>query len=113
MTRSASFRLVLGLGLALAVGLAFFASPYASSAPDGLTRVAADKGFDGAAETRSSQQRSPIPGYEFPGVADVRLAKGFAGFVGTLGVFAFGYGTAYVLRRRRPNGAAESITATT
>ena len=33
------------LALALAIGLATAASPFASSSPDGLERVAADKGF--------------------------------------------------------------------
>jgi hypothetical protein len=111
MSRAASFRLLLALGLALAIGLAFFASPYASSSPDGLNRVAADNDFDRAAETPSIQRSSPIPGYAFPGIADERLARGLAGFVGTLGVFAVGYATAYVLRRRRPAGAERTTAA--
>jgi hypothetical protein len=97
-------RFFVAVGLALAVGLAFFVSPYASPSPDGLDRVAADKGFGGAAETRSIQDRSPMPGYAFPGVEDARLAKGLAGFAGTLGVFALGSGAAYALRRRRSDG---------
>jgi PDGLE domain-containing protein len=83
------------LAMALAIGLALFASPYASSAPDGLNRVAADQGFDGAAEKHST---SPIAGYAFPGIGDERLAKGLAGFVGTLAVFAAGYGIASARR---------------
>ena len=101
MSRAVSLRLFIAVGLALAVGLAFFVSPYASSSPDGLNRVAADKGFGGAAETRAS----PIPGYAFPGVEDERLAKGLAGFAGTLGVFALGFGVAYTLRRREVSAA--------
>ena len=93
-----SLRLFIAVGLALAVGLAFFASPYASSSPDGLDRVAADTGFGGAAETRAG---APVRGYAVPGVEDEQLAKGLAGFAGTLGVFALGYGAAYTLRRRR------------
>jgi hypothetical protein len=96
--RAASVRFLVALGLALAVGLAFFAAPYASSSPDGLDRVAADEGFAGAAGTRAG---APIPGYAFPGVEDERLAKGLAGLVGTLGVFALGSGAVYALRRRR------------
>ena len=100
----ASLRLCVAVGLALAVGLAFFASPYASSSPDGLSRVAADEGFARAAETRDA----PVPGYAFPGVEDERLAKGLAGFAGALGVFALGYGAAHTRRRRRSDrvGAA-------
>jgi PDGLE domain len=91
-------RWFVALALALAVGLAFFLSPYASSSPDGLNRVAGDKGFDGRAQAHSS----PISGYAFPGIGDGKLAKGVAGFIGTLGVFAIGYGVAIRLRRVTP-----------
>jgi hypothetical protein len=104
MSRGFSMRLFIAIALALAVGLAFVLSPYASSSPDGLNRVAGDKGFDGSAKLHSIQEDSPIPGYAFPGIQDEKLAKGVAGFVGTLGVFAIGYGAAHALRRtRRPD----------
>jgi hypothetical protein len=99
---SGSLRVFAAVGLSLAVGLAFFTSPYASSSPDGLDRVAADAGFAPAARTRDA----PVPGYAFPGVGDPRLARGLAGFAGTLGVFALGYGAAYTLRRRRSDGVS-------
>jgi|tagenome__1003787_1003787.scaffolds.fasta_scaffold17550069_2 hypothetical protein len=75
------------LAVALAVGLATAVSPIASSAPDGLTRVAADKGF----AARESQPRTPLIGY--------RALLG--GFAGTLIVFAAGYGIARVVRHER------------
>jgi hypothetical protein len=89
------------IALALAVGLATAASPFASASPDGLTRVAGDKGFLERGTTHAAQERSPIPRYAFPGVDDPRLAKGLAGFVGTLGTFAVGAGIAWGLRRSR------------
>lgn len=92
-----SRRVFIALALALAIGLAFVASPYASSSPDGLNRVAADKGFEHTAKTHNG----PIPGYAFPGIENEKLAKGVAGFAGTLIAFAIGYGGAFVLRRRR------------
>ena len=46
------------------------------------------------------QEDAPVPDYAFPGVANERLATGLAGFVGTLGVFAVGFGVAAVARRR-------------
>lgn len=97
-----SRRLFIALALALAIGLAVAVSPYASSSPDGLERVAGDKGFDGAAKVHAIQEDSPIPDYAFPGIDDERLATGVAGFVGTLSVFALGYGAAFALRRRTP-----------
>jgi hypothetical protein len=90
-------RPLVAVALALAVGLAFFASPFASSSPDGLNRVAADHGFAGAAH---AARAAPASGYALPGVHDERLAKGLAGFAGTLVVFAVGSGLAVVLRRR-------------
>ncbi len=44
--RKALWLFVVG-GLLVALALAFFVSPYASSSPDGLNKVAEDKGFDG------------------------------------------------------------------
>jgi len=88
------------LALAVAVGLAMAASPFASSSPDGLERVAADKGFAAAAEPHAIRDESPAPDYAFPGIDDPQLATAAAGFVGTLLVFGLGYGLAAVLRRR-------------
>ena len=89
-------RLFTALALALAVGLAAAASPYASSSPDGLERVAGDKGF----AARGEPHRAPAPDYAIPGIENPRLATGAAGLAGTLLVFGLGYGVAAVLRRR-------------
>jgi hypothetical protein len=75
------------IALALAIGLATAASPFASSRPDGLERVATDHGF--AAKRQGSAD-----------YGDTRLDRGLAGFTGTLLVFALGYGVAAVARRR-------------
>jgi hypothetical protein len=83
------------VALAVAIGLATALSPFASSHPDGLERVAEDKGFVGAGQAGSG----PIPDYAFPEISDQRLATGLAGFAGTL--IVFGVGTALVRGRRR------------
>jgi hypothetical protein len=84
------------IALALAIGLATAASPFASTSPDGLNRVAADHGFVDNGKT----QAGPISGYAFPGVHNERVAKGLAGSTGTLLVFALGIGIVKVARRR-------------
>jgi hypothetical protein len=84
------------IALALAVGLAGAASPFASSSPDGLERVAGDTGF----LERGRQHETPASDYALPGVGDPRLATGLAGFAGTLVVFGFGSTVAMVARRR-------------
>jgi cobalt/nickel transport protein len=92
----------IGLAAALAVGT--FLSLAASSSPDGLERVAEDKGFLAKA-VGIPLLHSPLPDDLFPGIADERLATGLAGFLGTLVLFALGYGVGWVLRFGRRRGA--------
>jgi PDGLE domain len=88
------------LALAVAIGLATAASPFASSSPDGLEKVATDEAFIEQSTLHPAQEDSPAPDYAFPGVEDARVATGLAGFAGTLIVFGLGYGAARVARRR-------------
>ncbi len=82
------------------MGLATAASPFASSHPDGLEKVAEQKAFLDTGRLAPIQEDAPVPDYAFPGVDNERVATGLAGFVGVLGVFAIGYGVAAVARRR-------------
>jgi hypothetical protein len=102
--RRVTLRAFVVVALALAVGLGLAVSPYASSSPDGLQRVAARTGFVDRGRVSSVQRSSPIPDYAFPGIHDPRLATGVAGFVGVLGVFAVALGLAHGLRRIRASG---------
>ncbi|HEX5782088.1 MAG TPA: PDGLE domain-containing protein [Solirubrobacteraceae bacterium] len=88
------------LALAVAIGLATAVSPYASSSPDGLEKVAGDKAFLDQGRLHSVQAESPVPDYAFPGIENERVATGLAGFVGTLMVFGVGYGLVVTTRRR-------------
>jgi hypothetical protein len=97
----------IAVALAVAIGLATAVSPFASSDPDGLEKVAGEQAFLEDGKLHSIQSDSPIPDYAFPGVDNERVATGLAGFVGTLGVFAIGFGIAYVLRRRPQNRPAQ------
>jgi len=110
MARRVPLGVFVAVALALAVGLGLAVSPYASSSPDGLERVAEKKGFLDQGRRATIQEDAPIADYAFPGIGEPRLATGVAGFVGTLGVFAVAWGLAYVLRRlrgpRAPAGGA-------
>jgi hypothetical protein len=99
------------LALALAVGLATAVSPFASPNPDGLEKVAEQKAFLDEGKLAGIQEDSPIPDYAFPGVENEHLATGLAGFVGTLAVFAMGFGVALLLRRRRSAAGARGAPA--
>jgi hypothetical protein len=73
-------------------------SPLASSSPDGLERVAHDKGFIGAA---INPLLKIVPDYVIPGVTNESLAVILAGLLGTLILFGIGYGLANLLRAKR------------
>jgi hypothetical protein len=97
-------RLFTILALALAVGLATAISPFASSHPDGLERIAEDKAFIEAGRLAPIQKDAPVPDYAFPGVENPRVDTGLAGFAGTLLVFGMGFGVAAIARGRRRTG---------
>ncbi len=86
------------LGLMIAVSLAFFVSAFVSPWPDGLERVAKDKGF---LEKGKITLTSPIPDYLWPGIKNERLATSLAGTAGALIVFILGYGVAILLKKRK------------
>jgi hypothetical protein len=94
---------VLGVAV-VALILAGFVSFYASSSPDGLNRVAADKGFASTGRTHSSDG-SPLAGYESKGVHNARLSKAIAGVSGTVIVLALAGGLTLLVRRRQPSHA--------
>ncbi|MEE9528550.1 MAG: PDGLE domain-containing protein [Dehalococcoidia bacterium] len=83
--------------LILALFLALL-SPLASSSPDGLERVAEDKGF---METAREVVFEVIPDYVLPGVGNEAGATILAGIIGTLMLFGIGYGLAQLLKAKR------------
>ena len=90
-------------GLVVTLGLAFFASPLASSAPDGLERVSIDQGFD-RTEKEHPLTEGPLAGYEVRGVQDEGLSTGVAGVIGvaiTFGVGMILFGLLRAVRARR------------
>lgn len=82
---------LVAMGMCLLVALL---SPLASSAPDGLERVAENKGFLGLAGGSPFQV---ITDYVFPGIHNEALATIIAGIIGTLILFGMVYGLAWLL----------------
>jgi cobalt/nickel transport system permease protein len=87
-------------GLVVMLGLAVLVSPYASSDPDGLEKVAADKGIDRDVDEHDLAD-SPLADYGVEGVDDARVGTGLAGLIGVLVTFAIGGGLFLILRQRR------------
>ncbi|MFF4078923.1 energy-coupling factor ABC transporter permease [Streptomyces sp. NPDC001777] len=97
-------------GLVTALVLAGFVSFYASSNPDGLEKVAADKGIDEKVEEHAAKD-SPLADYGVKDVSDARISGGLAGVIGVGVTIAVGSGVFYVVARRRRTPGASDTTA--
>jgi len=99
-------------GLVVAVALATFVSPFASSSPDGLEKVAADKSLDTEVEDHALAG-GPLADYGVDGVDNERVATGVAGLIGVAVTFAVGFGSFAAIRRVRaePDPQRESSSA--
>ena len=89
-------------GVFLALTVAVFLSPWASSLPDGLERVAGNLGF-----TEKSGQsgltlwrHSPLPDYKLPGILNEGWGTALSGFLGTLALVGLGWGLGRLLKRK-------------
>ncbi|WP_199485322.1 PDGLE domain-containing protein [Actinomadura craniellae] len=87
--------------LLVALIVAGFVSFYASGDPDGLSKVAEDRGF-AAKEKEHSLSGSPLGDYGVKGVDDERLSGGLAGVIGVGLTLAVGGGLFWLVRRREP-----------
>ncbi|MFI1504726.1 energy-coupling factor ABC transporter permease [Streptomyces sp. NPDC020597] len=95
-------------GLVTSLVLAGFVSFYASASPDGLEKVAADKGID-AKTGKHATSDSPLADYGVKDVTNARLSGGLAGVIGVGVTVVGGSAVFWAVRRRR--GADVSPTA--
>ncbi|ULR51259.1 energy-coupling factor ABC transporter permease [Streptomyces deccanensis] len=95
-----STRKVILAGLGVSLLLAGVVSFYASADPDGLEKVAADKGFDAKVEDHAAAD-SPLADYGVEGLSDARLAGGLAGVIGVGVTVVAGTGIFWAVRKRR------------
>ncbi|WP_327662945.1 MULTISPECIES: energy-coupling factor ABC transporter permease [unclassified Streptomyces] len=102
-----SHRKVWLVGLAASLVLAGFVSFYASANPDGLEKVAHDKGIDKKTEQHASSD-SPLADYGVKDIANGRLSGGLAGIIGVGVTVVAGTGIFWALRRRRTSDVAST-----
>ncbi len=95
-------------GLVIALALAF-ASPLASSSPDGLDRVAQDQGFVAQAQDPGY---TLMPDYTVPFIQSDALTTIAAGVLGVLIVSGLGFGMARLSSRKRlDDSASQEVSA--
>lgn len=100
-----------GAAVVVAVLLAVFISPFASSSPDGLEKVAEDKEFlKKAEENKPAWTHSPLPDYQVTAVKNEKVSTGISGFLGVLITLAVALAlgvVVYRVGRWRSKGATE------
>ncbi|MEV7992556.1 energy-coupling factor ABC transporter permease [Streptomyces sp. NPDC086077] len=97
--RTSHRTLLLG-GLAASLVLAGVVSFYASASPDGLEKVAEDKGFAESAEEHHNAD-SPLADYGVKDVDNARISGGLAGVIGVGVTVVAGSAIFWAVRRRR------------
>jgi cobalt/nickel transport protein len=100
---------ITGLGIALLI--AIFLSPFASSDPDGLNRVSEDHGFDKNAQEDTPARKLPFysifDAYAVRGVPE-GIATPLAGLVGTLVTFGLAWGAGKLLVKGSRDSPSDS-----
>lgn len=100
---------IAGLGVALLI--AVFLSPFASSDPDGLDRVSQDLKFEDKAIEDAPAKKLPFHGifdeYALRGVPE-NIATPIAGLVGTLATFGLAWGIGKLAIRRSSSSDDDS-----
>jgi len=91
------------IGLGISLLLALFLSPFASTSPDGLEKVAETKGFSEKGESWKLWKHALLPDYTIPWIKNKKVSTAVSGLVGTLAIFliAFGIGS---LIKKSPSG---------
>lgn len=104
---STNTKLFLIAGLLLGLALALFLSPYASSSPDGLEKVAEEEGFADSADDHQLAD-SPLADYAVEGIDTEPVSTGVSGIIGVLLTFGLGLGLFAAARALRPGGSEPS-----
>jgi cobalt/nickel transport protein len=91
------------IGLGVALLLALLLSPFASSSPDGLEKVAEMKAFAEKGEGGSLWGHAPFKDYVLPGIKNEKVSKGIAGLTGTLAIFFIVMGLGKLIRKSSPS----------
>lgn len=87
------------IGLGVSLLLALFLSPFASSSPDGLEKVAKTKGFSEKGEGRKVWKYAPFSQYAIPWIKNEKVSTALSGLIGTLAIFFIAVGVGKLIKR--------------
>jgi cobalt/nickel transport protein len=87
------------IGLGVSLLLALFLSPFASSSPDGLEKVAETKGFPEKGEGREVWKYAPFSEYSILWIKNKKVSTALSGLIGTLAIFFIVMGVGKLIKR--------------
>jgi cobalt/nickel transport protein len=87
------------IGLGVSLLLALFLSPFASSSPDGLEKVAETRGFLEKGEGWKFWKYAPFAEYAIPWIKNEKVSTALSGLIGTLAIFFIAMGIGKLIKR--------------
>lgn len=87
------------IGLGVSLLLALFLSPFASTSPDGLEKVAETKGFSEKGEGWKVWKYAPFSKYAIPWIKNEKVSTALSGLTGTLAIFFIAIGVGKLIKR--------------
>jgi cobalt/nickel transport protein len=87
------------VGLGISLLLAFFLSPFASSSPDGLEKVAETKGFLEKGESWKVWKHAPFSDYSISWIKNEKVSTALSGLIGTLAIFLIVIGIGKLMKK--------------
>jgi len=87
------------IGLGITLLLALFLSPFASTSPDGLEKVAETKGFAEQGEIWKFWKYAPFTDYAIPGIKNEKVSTALSGLIGTLAIFLIALGVGKLIQK--------------
>lgn len=88
------------VGLGIALLLALFLSPFASTSPESLEKIAEAKTFLQKGEAWKFWEHAPFSNYALPWIKNAKVSTALSGLAGTLAIFFITLGIAKVIRKR-------------
>mgnify|MGYP000252833323 CR=1 FL=1 len=90
------------IGMGIAFFLVLFLSPFVSTSPDGLEKVAETKGFSGKGEGWKFWKHAPLSDYTLPWIKNEKMSTALSGLIGTLAIFFIALGIGKLIKKSPP-----------
>ncbi len=87
------------IGLGITLLLVLFLSPFASTSPDGLEKMAETKGFAEQGGSWKFWKYAPLNNYSIPGIKNEKVSTALSGLIGTLAIFMIALGVGKLIKK--------------